>query len=188
MGKTRRERQKFHTSPSSKKMEVEPVIPENMGFQISPIDNIFSGVNINLNSLNKMSNDDTRSVRSLKSQLGDKVVTKREKMQMRKEILMKKIDTVQQMKKEVALRKKRSKTAIMGDTNSLRDALPSLDYLLKKKAPEPPRKVKGIEKASRRKKNLVNDVKTLKMLMENKKVKTNPLQAMTDHVNAIVGK
>ncbi|KRT83442.1 hypothetical protein AMK59_4193 [Oryctes borbonicus] len=139
MGKLKRPRQKLHISSKSKSsnptniQENETEIP----ILIQPSKNLFAGIDININNLSKKLNDDVismKSFKSLKSDVGQsKSLTKKEKMRLRKDILKQKIDTVNQLKKQAIKRKKRKTNAIIGDTNPLHDALPSLESLLKRK-------------------------------------------------------
>lgn len=200
MGKQRRARQKFHAAAAklaasvtktdtSFSSDTAPLIPS------SPVENIFSGININFDSLKKNLSDDTQSVRSyksIKSECGTtKTLPKKDKLKLRREILLKKIDTVNQMKKQLKIRNKRKKTQLIGDTNPLHDALPSLESLLKTKTTNKSGKItsmkkKCVEKASKRRKQLINGVKTFKQTLKNKRFKTNPLQAVTEHIQYIV--
>lgn len=193
MGKQRRKRQKLHLEPTQKKdetpMDTTPTIP---GLKLlQPLENPFAGIDINFSKLTKRLSDDTRSVKSFKSlkseKGGDKPLPKKEKLKLRKEFLLQKIDTVNQMKKEMERRRKKKTVPIMGDTNPLRDALPSLESLLKsrgsyEKGRTEPAKPKGIQKAAKRKKNLVEGVKTFKKLMAS----GNTLEIIAEHVKANV--
>lgn len=137
--------------------------------------------------------DDAQSIKSyksLKSQSAKPILPKKEKIKLRRELLLKKIDSVNQMKKELKLREKRKNTALIGDTNPLHDALPSLESLLKNKSNVKYNrkniKKKGIEKATQRKKKLVEGVKIFKQTLKNKHFKKNPFEAISNHIKTVV--
>lgn len=191
MGKQRRQRQKLHISASHRKrqdanieleMDTAPPI-------VTHVEDVFQGVNIDFNSLHTTV-DDTESVKSFKS-VKSVCKVKKDKLKLRRDILLKKIDAVNQMKKEYKARNKRKKTVIMGDTNPLHDALPSLESLLKntaelKQKQRPPAKSKAIQKAAKRKKSLIKEVELFKKILADKKFKNNPKHAITEHVKAVI--
>ncbi|KAJ8941182.1 hypothetical protein NQ314_010481 [Rhamnusium bicolor] len=140
MGKLKRQRQKFHVSkniqPEGKTdsflQDTASLLPLT-----SPKENLFAGINVDLINIKKKRLDDVQSVKSyksLKSEIGRKIISKKEKLKLRREVLLKKVDIVQQMKKELKLREKRKNTSLIGDTNPLHDALPSLESLLKSRS------------------------------------------------------
>lgn len=193
MGKIRRTRQKYHASPKGKDVADNSSNMENessTSILIKPPDNLFAGLDINSISLNKKLNDDivsVKSFKSIKSELTtEKALTKKDKLKLRRELLMQKIDTVNQMKKEVKERKKRKNISIIGDTNPLHDALPSLESLLKRKneklSMQKPEKPKAVRKASQRKKKLLQNVDIYKKLLKSKDLKTNSLSDIAEHV------
>lgn len=190
MGKQRRQRQKLHISASDTKKAnatPDPEIQMNTALPlVVPTEDVFQGLNIDFNNLHTTI-DDTASVKSLKP---TKFVSKRDKLKLRRDILLKKIDAVTQMKKDYRARNKRKKTVIMGDTNPLHDALPSLESLLKssesKQKLRPPPKSKAIQKAAKRKKSLIKDVGLFKKILADKRFKVNPMNAISKHVKAVV--
>lgn len=197
MGKLKRPRQKLHASAKTNQPNINTTneSESQMPIVIKPVDNLFAGIDINIDSLSKKLNDDVLSVKSLKSIKSDKsqgkAITKKEKLKLRKEMLMQKIDTVNQLKKEAKRRKKRKSNAIIGDTNPLHDALPSLESLLKAKSDNDKRiakqaKPKAVQKSSRRKKKLLHDVGIYKKLLKNKDFNKNSLTFVTDHIKQFV--
>lgn len=201
MGKVKRLRHKLHIA--AKKEKATPQSPEsNISQDLPdivlplPNDNLFAGLNIDINSLKTKLNDDVRSVKSFKSNKKSEnskqtVISKKDKLKARRDMLMRKIGALDQMKKDLKLRQKRKTTAIIGDTNPLHDALPSLESLLKnrpniKQNVAKPKKKKGIEKARKRKKELIHGVKIYKNVMGNKTFQKNPLEAISQHVQALV--
>ncbi|XP_022920276.1 ribosome biogenesis protein SLX9 homolog [Onthophagus taurus] len=200
MGKLRRNRNKLHLSNNnnqkdSLKNEKKDTSPD---FKLPPVvfpsNNPFADLNIDVSSLNKLKNDDVVSVKSfksLKSELSAKTNTlsKKDKLKLKKDLLLRKIDTVNQLKKEAKLKKKRSKVAIIGDTNTLRDALPDLESLIKSSGDDKPKegvvKKKAIAKERKRKKNMALHLQIYKNLMNNNDFKKDPLGAISDHVKAV---
>lgn len=165
MGKVKNLRQKFHISkkPDTQESKQKPV-PQYTPLPVAPISsNVFAGLNISFDSLNKLKHDtipeDIEPVPNIiKLSSKEKPVNKKDKIRQRRENLLKKIDAVQQAKNEVKLKLKRQKTPIIGDLHPLKDALPSLDSLLKLK-PNPEAIKTGILKIDqqvKRKQNLPN--------------------------------
>lgn len=194
MGKVRRLRQKYHATLKNESTQNQDV-PAKENHPHLPItvpsDNLFAGINIDVAALKTQLSDDTRSVKSQKSTVKTRPLPKKDKLKLRRERFMKKIDVLGRIKKEQKAEKKRRKTPIIGDVNPLRDALPSLESLLKnrtnvKYTPEEPKKSRGIAKAKKRKKELVQGVKTFKALINNDTFKKNPLETITRHVQAVV--
>lgn len=137
--------------------------------------------------------DDARSIvsfKSTKSELGKSTaLSKRNKLKLKHDILLHKIDNVNKIKKKQKQRQKRKNIAIIGDTNALHDALPSLESLLKSrdfntKVAAPKGKKKAIAKSSKRTKSVSQDVNLFKSLLTNKKVQNNPLLVISEHVKA----
>uniref|UniRef100_A0AAR5P9Q3 Ribosome biogenesis protein SLX9 n=2 Tax=Dendroctonus ponderosae TaxID=77166 RepID=A0AAR5P9Q3_DENPD len=200
MGKVKRSRQKFHVAVSKRALltqrfesPTETKSPESA--LPVPSDDLFAGLHIDISTLKTKLNSDAHSVKSFKStkseKSGQNIMPKKDKLRLRREVLMKKIDAVNHMKKNLKIREKRKTIAIMGDTNPLHDALPSLESLLKnrpsaKKQAPVPRKPKAIEKADRRKKELIQGIKIFKSVLKNKHFRANPLEAISKQVQAVV--
>lgn len=196
----KRSRQKFHTAANQRPLLTqrfenpsETKSPESV--LPVPSDNLFAGLDIDISKLKTKLNSEAQSVKSFKStkseKSGQNAMSKKDKLKLRREMLMKKIDAVNHMKKNLKIREKRKKVAIMGDTNPLHDALPSLESLLKnrpsaKKQAPVPRKPKAVEKADRRKKELIHGVKLFKSVLKNKHFRVNPLEAISKQVQAVV--
>lgn len=203
MGKQRRKRTSFHTSPATRST-VPPNIDEVSAqdqsadsLNTTPInftvpDNLFANVNINFALIKQSLNDDTRSVKSFKSAksdlaAADKAMSKKDKLKLRKELLLQKIDALNQQKKEANKRNKRRKLPVIGDTNPLLDALPSLESLMTKKREAPVQKSsKCIQKATKRKKEAIKNMQIYKSITKKKEFIANPLLAVTQHIRAVV--
>lgn len=201
MGKVRRLRHKLHIATQKDQQESLPTTsefnPRNLPDLVLPVpsDNLFAELNIDVDNLKSKLNDDVQSVKSFKSlkseKSGKNILPKKEKLKLRKEMLLRKIDAVNQMKKDLKVREKRKTNAIIGDTNPLHDALPSLESLLKsrpniKQNMADIKKKKPIEKAKKRRKEVVQGVKIFKTVLNNNEFKKNPLEAITQHVQALV--
>ncbi|KAG5888403.1 hypothetical protein JTB14_032093 [Gonioctena quinquepunctata] len=195
MGKVRKPKQK-KTDSSLKTAAESPPNNDNK----SENDDPFLSLKLNLDDLidipKKSKSDDTRSLLSYKALKSNestkKIIKKKDKLNLKKRLLMKKIDMVNQMKKELKVRDKRKKTLLIGDTNPLHDALPSLESLLKNKSniniklAERKKKTKAIEKAKQRKRKIVDDISIFKKALKDKTFKSNPFDAISNHIQAIV--
>lgn len=200
MGKQRRVRQKLHTSlnttkqiePPSNDLNVSNTNLNNTWPLVATNTNIFANVNIDFDALKKDLNDDVKSVKSVKPLKSNdnatgKIIKKKDKLKIRKQLLLRKIDTVNQLKKELKLKKK-NKIDIIGDVKSLADSLPSLDYLVSdnKKIQNTSGKVKGIPSAYKRKKEMSNNVKNFKKIIDLDIFKKNPFVAVQNHIDKFV--
>ncbi|XP_030761481.1 protein FAM207A [Sitophilus oryzae] len=200
MGKVKRLRQKFHNACRKQNDNLNNTISfdskalSNIELN-TPTENIFSGINIDIEKLTNKLNDDGqsgKSYKSLKTELQEsKTISKTEKLKIRRQVLLKKIDSLNQMKKEAKIRKKRKTISIIGDTNPLHDALPSLESLLKSHPKSQDSKVqakkkRGIEKAKVRKKQLVQGIKIFNAVLNNKHFQKDPKQAISQHIQNFV--
>lgn len=155
MGKIKTARQKFHFSKQSDDpVTVKNVVPDYKPLPVAPINsNIFAGLDISIDKINKLvskpipeDNDDNDPAPDLVKIVKEKPANKKDKIRQRREQLLKKLDTLEHAKRKTKEKTiKRRKTAIVGDLNSLKDALPSLDSLLKLK-PNPQNIKTGITK------------------------------------------
>lgn len=144
MGKIKRERQKFHISPEENKTNLLTKSSDVPKYKPLPLDlnsssNIFAGINIQLDHINKLEVDDqsssapklsTQSINPIKSSAFDKKLqvasdksikiasnaeepqkhlTKKEKMRLKHDKFMKKLDVVQQARKESQEKQKKKK-------------------------------------------------------------------------------
>lgn len=205
MGKVRRQRQKYHLSAKSKSGNDHTKTEDNDGkcnLLTSNIfksdENIFAGINIKHEDLYKnIPRDfDATSVISSKSRREEKLetqhLTKKEKLKLRREKFMKKIDVIEQSVKEAKNRKKRQKTVVVGDLKPLMDALPSLEELAdsrtKKEFLKLNRKPKGILKLKQRQKQQSADVKMFKKVINDKIFRSNPTQTISEYLKQKLAK
>jgi len=145
MGKVRRLRQKYHlacqkSEVTSKLTPIVPVVQSVPGqpdvpVKLSDESNLFAGVTISLSDLKQtllppsqelLGSVSEASVVGTQTNSSLKHVPKKEKRLVRREALLRKIDTVRKLKQESKQRLKREKTAVTGDLRPLMDALPSL--------------------------------------------------------------
>ncbi|CAG9859798.1 unnamed protein product [Phyllotreta striolata] len=130
----------------------------------------------------------------LSKQIDNKPIKKKDKLTLKKSLLMKKVDAAKQLKKEEKIKEKRKKISIIGDTNPLHDALPSLESLMENKKKvkfedsEKTKKKKAIEKASQRKKKNFNNIDFFKRAINDKSFKKNPFEIISNHIQAVVNK
>lgn len=198
MGKVKRLRQKFHRATKKGNTENKetthfnseyiPDVPLNC-----PKNDLFTEINMNVVKLKNNLSDDVQSVKTYKSLKSESniVLPKKQKIKMRRDVLLQKIDVVNQMKKVLRTRKKRKNVSIIGDTNPLHDALPSLESLLKSRPNirenvSITKKRKAIQKSKLRKKETIQGVQIFKNVLNNKNFLQNPKDAITQHVQAFV--
>ncbi|KAL1518227.1 hypothetical protein ABEB36_001884 [Hypothenemus hampei] len=194
MGKVRRLRQKFHTSTKSNIAPITAADSEIKPSKVSLLQSktdLFANVAINIQQLSTFNIPQDEDQQSTKSTASLMIKKKKDKLKLRREQLLKKIDLVNQMKRESKRKLKRKKTKdIVGDLDSLRDALPSLKNLSKTRGPKfpsaPKKKKKCIEKEQKRKRQLLNEVKAFKTVLKNKKYQKSPLEAISKHVQSLV--
>lgn len=200
MGKERRQRRKLHLSVSNESEKSDVMQTPLETAYTSPLlrmeDDVFKGVDISINNLNtKLFDEDLHSVKSfksVKSELGNKILAKRQKLKLRRELFMRKLCSVNQLKKDGQNRPKIKIAVQTDDTNPLRDALPSLESLLQtafreKQNRNQPSKTRGIQKARKRRKELVKEVNLYKKVLSEDRFKENAMMAISEHIKATVG-
>ncbi|NXC50954.1 F207A protein, partial [Penelope pileata] len=91
---------------------------------------IFSGLNIDPDTLVKKLDVDSRSIISSRTGFEEKtILSKKEKMKLRKERWLQKIESVKLAKQKQKAEAKRKATPVVGDLQPLLDALPELSDL-----------------------------------------------------------
>ncbi|OXB75915.1 UNVERIFIED_CONTAM: hypothetical protein H355_008559 [Colinus virginianus] len=132
---------------------------------------IFSGLTIDPDSLVKKLDSDTRSTVSSKTGLEEKtLLSKKEKMKMRKERWLQKIESVRLAKQKQKAEAMRKGTPVVGDMQPLMEALPELSDLKT-----------GIEgrKPSKREEEIVQ----FHEVITNPRYKANPLFVISEHLS-----
>lgn len=201
MGKIRRLRQKFHLASSrnsgnnenssvdSRNEEVtnEPALPV-MNF--SPNENIFAGIDINVNELRKsLLEDDRVSIRSVakscKYDSKGKPLTKAEKRKLRHTLFLQKIDAIQQLARETKKKRKhklsvKSLTAdpVSGKQNVYnKKSCKQIDYETHDRT-----KIKSIKTAKQRQKMMMNNIAAFRRILQNPKFKSDPCEVISEIV------
>ncbi|NWZ66296.1 F207A protein, partial [Acrocephalus arundinaceus] len=91
---------------------------------------VFSGLKIDPDTLVKKLDLDSRSIISSKAGLEEKaILSKKEKMKLRKERWLQKIESVKMAMQKQKAEAKRRATPVVGDMQPLMEALPELSYL-----------------------------------------------------------
>lgn len=120
--------------------------------------------------------------------------TKKEKSALKHKKLLKKFAETRKERKEEAARKNREKTKVIGDLKPLRDALPSLQDIYnlvktkqkdageQKTLTEPEAALSAKEKIRKKRKELVNRVKSFEKVIKDKNFKQNPREVIAAHV------
>ncbi|XP_064598568.1 uncharacterized protein LOC135464925 [Liolophura sinensis] len=204
MGKVKRGRQKLHTAAKKSKtkeghstkgdvMVVDVV--ENMQTDIprSPFltpnesANPFSGVTINKATLTQNLPDfDARSTITSKSFKG-LGIKKKEKRKVRHQLWMEKMNAAQSEVMKKKERKRKSKTAVVGDLTDLQETLPTLELLMKKSTGKPQDKPKvktrGIEKEAKRQKRTLEGIAMFNQVLSHPAYKENPTETIAIHLH-----
>lgn len=199
MGKVKRQRQKLHLStPKETEIETES-LNYTETYHPSPLlrieDDVFKDINFNVDGLltTKLEDDDDRrsvkSFKSVKSELTDgtnKIIPKKYKLKLRRELFLKKIDNAHQLRDK----RKNKNIKIIENANMLDDALLSLKDLLPSSAVVKEgnvlrKKPKGIQKAKIRRKEMVKEINIFKKALSNKQFKANSLAAISEHIKAV---
>uniref|UniRef100_A0A8D2MZD6 Family with sequence similarity 207, member A n=1 Tax=Zonotrichia albicollis TaxID=44394 RepID=A0A8D2MZD6_ZONAL len=91
---------------------------------------VFSGLKIDPDTLVQKLDLDSRSIISSRTGLQEKtILSKKEKMKLRRERWLQKIESVKMAKKKQKAEAKRKATPVVGDMQPLLEALPELSYL-----------------------------------------------------------
>nr|KAI8738884.1 FAM207A protein [Biomphalaria glabrata] len=201
MGKVKRLRQKFHAASSKakdkKKSDSQTVEDQEMIVEsptkpapsvISNKDNLFKNVNIPALSLlaQKLPDFDARSSITSKTFRGQNL-KKKDKMKIRQEVWLSKMDTLQTAKKKAKERKKKQQTPIVGDLSSMQDALPTLELLLKKTTGEASdrlefKKPKPVQKEKARQKQMLDDIALFHKIVQHPLFKEDAVNTITEHL------
>lgn len=152
-------------------------------------------------TLNKKSSKTKDKILFSKISGPKKIINKKEKLKIKKKDLLKKIHEIKKLEKEEIARKKREKTVITGDLNPLKDALPSLDELLKLKPIEiktgfeknqnsnqnndDTKKLSKTKKIKKRKKEFMNRYNCFQTLLKDPDYKSNPRETIAFHIRHI---
>uniref|UniRef100_A0A1B6D0F3 Ribosome biogenesis protein SLX9 n=1 Tax=Clastoptera arizonana TaxID=38151 RepID=A0A1B6D0F3_9HEMI len=192
MGKQRRAREKFHIASArlaSNSMPTTNSAYESQEFQGLPIKdwpvqkNIFEGLDINFDSLKKsLIEDDKISVgsvaKSLKYDKNGKLLTKAEKMKLKRALLLSKIDAIAQMKRESKQKRKNRKSP----------PILKLEELGKEDSVELQKvgEKKGIKKAKYRQKDYLDNMKSFQKILSNPAFRANPQKIISESIKKIV--
>ncbi|XP_005099968.1 protein FAM207A [Aplysia californica] len=112
---------------------------------------------------------------------------KKEKLQLRREAWMAKMDSIQSAKQKNKQRKQKQNTPIVGDLTPMEDALPTLELLLKKSAPldakkETDEKSRSIPKERKRKKQMLDDISLFHRVHQHPMFQENAAATIKDHL------
>ncbi|XP_045467616.1 uncharacterized protein LOC123676020 [Harmonia axyridis] len=201
MGKHKNRRYKIHLSTQSKKsvLPAEPVasLPQLPVLPPELNSNVFEGIDILslLNNAPKRVDDDTVSVKSYKSSKSlhtEDILPKKEKRKLRRQLLLRRIDTVNQFKKEHKKKQKNKQNSNdslgLGD---LVDSLPKFEYSPApskfKSTRETPKK-KAIDKSKKIQKKTIHQVNIYKKLLKNTQLAEDPFAVLSQHLKAVVEK
>ncbi|XP_006266047.2 ribosome biogenesis protein SLX9 homolog [Alligator mississippiensis] len=152
---------------------------------------IFAGMKIDPNTLVKKLDLDSRSVVSTKTDVEEKtLLSKKEKMKLRKERWLQKIASVKLAKQKQKAEAKRKATPVVGDMQPLMEALPELSELTKgRKQPKAHTKAKAEPtnfsqmKPVQKHRLLEEEMARFHEVITNPLYKANPLLAISEHLS-----
>ncbi|KAM6268479.1 ribosome biogenesis protein SLX9 homolog [Porphyrio hochstetteri] len=155
---------------------------------------VFSGLKIDPDTLVKKLDLDSRSVVSTRTGLEEKtVLSKKEKMKLRKERWLQKIESVKLAKQKQKAEAKRKATPVVGDMQPLMEALPELSNLTTggrgRKPPQSHGKGKAepadfcLMKQAQKHRLLEEEVARFHEVITNPRYRANPLMAISEHLS-----
>ncbi|XP_064016471.1 ribosome biogenesis protein SLX9 homolog [Pogoniulus pusillus] len=156
--------------------------------------NIFSGLKIDPDTLVKKLDLDSRSIVSSRTGLEEKtILSKKEKMKLRKERWLQKIESVKLAKQKQKAEAKRKATPVVGDMQPLMEALPELSGLTtggrSRKLPKSQVKAKAepadfcLMKQAQKHRLLEEEVARFHEVITNPTYRANPLMAISEHLS-----
>nr|XP_020664879.1 protein FAM207A isoform X1 [Pogona vitticeps] len=154
--------------------------------------NIFAGMKIDPKSLVKNLDANSRSVAVTKDENEKELLSKKEKMKLRKERWLQKIESIKFAKQQQKAEEKRKSTPVTGDMQPLMDALPVLSdlvtvskfskqskILVKKKVPTNFSQMKSAQKG----KIIMEELAQFHKTLTNPLFKANPLAVAGEHLS-----
>ncbi|XP_064925435.1 ribosome biogenesis protein SLX9 homolog [Columba livia] len=155
---------------------------------------VFSGLKIDPDTLVKKLDFDSRSIISSRTGLEEKtVLSKKEKMKLRKERWLQKIESVKLAKQKQKAEAKRKATPVVGDMQPLMEALPELSELTTggrgRKTPKSRVKAKAepadfcLMKQAQKHRLLEEEVARFHVVIANPRYRANPLTAISEHLS-----
>lgn len=198
MGKVKRLRQKYHTSIAKEErnevdnggftapgpLQLVPTVKNTIpGATSSSGSNMFAGLQIKLGEVentptsSSIDVSDVTSTASFRKQ--NKCGTKKERRRQKHEEFMQQIDFIQGAARAERERKKREKTAVVGDMHPLLNALPSLKELMSasKTKTQPTKGVSGKKKMEMQK-DFMSDIQMFMAVHQDPIFKSDPFGAV----------
>ncbi|XP_009889704.1 PREDICTED: protein FAM207A [Charadrius vociferus] len=168
-----------------------PVVTQDWDFSSS---GVFSGLKIDPDTLVKKLDLDSRSIISSRTGLEEKtVLSKKEKMKLRKERWLQKIESVKLAKQKQKTEAKRKATPVVGDMQPLMEALPELsDLTTSGRGRKPPKshvKAKAepadfcLMKQAQKCQLLEEEVARFHEVITNPRYRANPLMTISEHLS-----
>ncbi|XP_074766841.1 ribosome biogenesis protein SLX9 homolog isoform X1 [Athene noctua] len=155
---------------------------------------VFAGLKIDPDTLVKKLDLDSRSIISSRTGLEEKtVLSKKEKMKLRKERWLQKIESVKLAKQKQKAEAKRKATPVVGDMQPLMEALPELSDLTTggrgRKPPKSHVKAKAeptdfcLMKQAQKRRLLEKEVAQFHEVITDPRFRANPLMAISEHLS-----
>ncbi|KAM6421478.1 ribosome biogenesis protein SLX9 homolog [Rhynochetos jubatus] len=153
---------------------------------------VFSGLKIDPDTLVKKLDLDSRSIISSRTGLEEKpILSKKEKMKLRRERWLQKIESVKLAKQKQKAEAKRKATPVVGDMQPLMEALPELSDLTTggRKPPKSHVKTKAepadfcLMKQVQKHRLLEEEMARFHEVITNPRYRANPLMAISEHLS-----
>ncbi|XP_064574792.1 ribosome biogenesis protein SLX9 homolog isoform X1 [Zonotrichia leucophrys gambelii] len=159
---------------------------------------VFSGLKIDPDTLVQKLDLDSRSIISSRTGLQEKtILSKKEKMKLRRERWLQKIESVKMAKKKQKAEAKRKATPVVGDMQPLLEALPELSYLTTGGRARKPLKshIKAkaapadfcLMKQAQKHQLLEEEVARFQEVISDPQYRANPLVAISKHLSERLG-
>ncbi|KAH9498809.1 hypothetical protein Btru_005205 [Bulinus truncatus] len=206
MGKVKRLRQKFHAASVKAKSKEKDVQQKAVDQEMldedesstklvkkapSVISNkvsLFKNVDIPALALmvQKLPDFDARSSITSKTFRGQNL-KKKDKMKIRHEVWISKMDALQSAKKKAKESKQKQQTPIVGDLTPMEDALPTLELLMKKSTEDATsrlqfKKPKPIQKEKLRQKQMLDDISLFHKIAQHPLFKEDATGTIKEHL------
>ncbi|KAI8497812.1 hypothetical protein Bbelb_244640 [Branchiostoma belcheri] len=201
MGKIKRTRQKYHTSAvklgsgAEEKLENPsqttklPSLPLPVGTPVFPTSGLFRGAD-SADPVTTLSVEQDRqsvvSGRSIRTEGGTRI-SKKDKRKMRHDVFLQKLETAHTAKRKAKETKRRQQTAVVGDMQPLKDALPQLTAFLEQQqggaaAAEEKKEKEGTLKQKERKRIEQEELSRFQQILQHPQYRQRPVSTIMEHL------
>ncbi|CAH1249738.1 FAM207A [Branchiostoma lanceolatum] len=207
MGKIKRVRQKYHTAAVKLGSEGEgklenppqttklPSLPLPAGTPVFPTSGLFDGADLTdplapLSVAPVSVEQDRQSIvsgRSIRTEGGTRI-SKKDKRKMRHDVFLQKLEAAHTAKKRAKETKRRQQTAVVGDMQPLKDALPQLTAFLEQQqggaaaAQEEKKEKGGSLKPKERKRIEQEELSRFQQILQHPQYRQRPVSTIMEHL------